>query len=300
MARGQSPLARTQARALHPLGADASPPAASPEASVSVKAPPSTSVGVGGDSPSRPPPAGVAGSSAPSSPTTASTGDASGAGSEASLAQPVDALSPVLGAATRSVADAPEAALGVASADPQSQGAVSSSGVSGDGACSAANAPEASSTAPGASPFSSVRWEDIANAGTDRTAAVSLSDVMDALALVSRSPVPWEDEISGLQNDVASLEARLAPSEASLRREIDLRIKAERLCDQASHERNTALENLRRIRLGHADAARQQVATNIALEQSSQAAAVFEQCCRRLDKSLADPPTMPSAKTGSN
>ncbi|GMF34021.1 unnamed protein product [Phytophthora fragariaefolia] len=119
-------------------------------------------------------------------------------------------------------------------------------------------------------------------------AAGSLSDVVDALALIPRSPAPWEYELTELRDDVASLEARLAASEASLRREVDLRFKAERLCNQASHERNAALENLRRIRLDHADASRQLVATNIALEQSSQAAAVLEQRCRRLDKSPAD------------
>ncbi|GMF44938.1 unnamed protein product [Phytophthora fragariaefolia] len=330
MARGQSPLARAQARALRALGVDTSPPAASPETSVSVMAPPSTSLRAGGDSPLRPPPAGVAKASAPSLPTTASTGDASGASSEPSLARPVDALSPVFGAAPRSVADAPEAALGADSADSQPQGSVSSSGASGDGARSTAHVPEASSAALGAFRFSSVRWEDIEDivtTGTDRTvrqvqkstqnhfsalvrlvvdlnrrpplrtdyeldqrleAAGSLSDVVDALAPIPRSPAPWEYELTELRDDVASLEARLATSEASLRREVDLRLKAERLCNQASHECNAALENLRRIRLDHADAARQLVATNIALEQSSQAAAVLEQRCRRLDKSPAD------------
>ncbi|GMF28881.1 unnamed protein product [Phytophthora fragariaefolia] len=116
----------------------------------------------------------------------------------------------------------------------------------------------------------------------------SLSDVVEALAPIPRSPAPWEHELSELRDDVASLEVRLATSEASLRREDDLRLNAERLCNQASHERNAALENLRRLRLDHADAARQLVATNIALEQSSEAAAVLEQQCRRLDKSLAD------------
>ncbi|GMF18417.1 unnamed protein product [Phytophthora fragariaefolia] len=119
-------------------------------------------------------------------------------------------------------------------------------------------------------------------------AAGSLSDVVDALAPIPRSPAPWEYELTELRDDVVSLEARLAASEASLRREVDLRLKAERLCNKASHERNAALENLRRIRLDHADAAWQLVATNIALEQSSQAAAVVEQRCCRLDKSLAD------------
>ncbi|GMF61998.1 unnamed protein product [Phytophthora fragariaefolia] len=114
MARGQSPLARAQARA---LGIDTSSPAAAPETSVSVMAPPTTSIRAGGDSPLRPPHAGVAEVSAPSPPTTASTGDASGASSEPSLARPVDALSPVLGAAPRSAADAPEAALGADLAD---------------------------------------------------------------------------------------------------------------------------------------------------------------------------------------
>ncbi|GMF52141.1 unnamed protein product [Phytophthora fragariaefolia] len=117
MAWGQSPLARAPARALRALGVDTSPPAASPETSVSVMPPPKTSIRVGGGSPLRPPPAGVAEVSAPSPPTTASTGDASGASSEPSLARPVDALSPVLGAAPRSAADAPEAALGADLAD---------------------------------------------------------------------------------------------------------------------------------------------------------------------------------------
>ncbi|GMF34039.1 unnamed protein product [Phytophthora fragariaefolia] len=173
-------------------------------------APASTSVGTGGDSPSRTPLAGVAEASASRSPTTASTGDASGAGSEPSLAQP--------------------------------------------------------------------RLE----------AAGSLSDVVDALAPVPRLPAPWEYELTELRDDVASLEVRLAASEASHRREVGLRLKAERLCNQASHECTAALENLWRIRLDHADAARQLVATNIASEQSSQAAAVLEQRCRRLAKSLAD------------
>ncbi|GMF57297.1 unnamed protein product [Phytophthora fragariaefolia] len=218
-------------------------------------APPSTSVGTGGDSPSRPPFAGVAEASASRSPTTASTGDASGAGSEPSLAQPVDALSPP-------------------------QGSVSSSGASGDGTRSAADAPEASPVPLGASRFSSVRWEDIEDivtTGTDlavrqvqestqshflalarlvvdlnrrpplRTdyeldqrleAAGSLSDVAGALAPVPRSPVPWEYELTELRDDVASLESRLAASEAS--------------------------------------------------SVSSQAATVLVQRCRRLDKSLAD------------
>ncbi|GMF46753.1 unnamed protein product [Phytophthora fragariaefolia] len=119
-------------------------------------------------------------------------------------------------------------------------------------------------------------------------AAGSFSNVVDALAPIPRSPAPWEYELTELRGDVASLEARLAASETSLRREVDLRFKDERLCNQASHERNAALENLRRLRLDHADAPRQLVATNIALEQSVQAAAVLEQRCRRLDTSLAD------------
>ncbi|GMF32454.1 unnamed protein product [Phytophthora fragariaefolia] len=118
-------------------------------------------------------------------------------------------------------------------------------------------------------------------------AAGSLLDVVEALALIPRSSAPREDELSELRDDVASLEARMAAFEASLRREVDLRLKAERLCNQASHERNAALDNLRRLRLDHADVARQLVATNIALEQSSQTAAALEQRCRRLDKSLA-------------
>ncbi|GMF38676.1 unnamed protein product [Phytophthora fragariaefolia] len=230
MARGQSPLARAQARALRALGLDTSPPVASPETSVSVMAPPITSIRASGDPPLRPPPAGVAEASAPSPPTTASTGDASGVSSEPSLARPP-------------------------------QGSVSSSGASGDGARSAAHASEASSAALGASRFSSVRREDIEDivtTGTDRTvrqvqestqnhflalarlvvdlnrrpplrtyyefdqrleAAGSLSDVVDALAPVPRFPAPWEYELTELRDDVASLEAQLAASEASLHRE---------------------------------------------------------------------------------
>ncbi|GMF17169.1 unnamed protein product [Phytophthora fragariaefolia] len=260
--------------------------------------------GADGSSPSRPPPAGVAETSASSSPPTASTGDASGVGSKSSSTRPDDALSPVLGSAPRSAADAPEVAPGADSANFQPQCLVSSSGASGD-----------------------EDIEDIVTAGTDRTVRQvqesaqshflalarlvvdlnrrpplrtdyeldqrlevtgSLSDVVDALAPIPRSPAPWEYELTELRADVASLEARLAATDASLRREVDLRLKAERLCNQASHERNAALENLRRLRLDHADAARQLVATNIALEQSSQASAVLEQRCRRLDESLAD------------
>ncbi|GMF57408.1 unnamed protein product [Phytophthora fragariaefolia] len=113
-------------------------------------------------------------------------------------------------------------------------------------------------------------------------------DVDEALAPIPRSPAPWEYELTVLRDDVALLETRLAASEASLRREVHLRLKAERLCNQASHGHNAALEILRRIRLDHANADRELVATNIALEQSSQAAAVLEQRCRRLDKPLAD------------
>ncbi|GMF46715.1 unnamed protein product [Phytophthora fragariaefolia] len=110
--------------------------------------------------------------SAPSSVPTASTGDASGDGSESCLARTDAALSPAPGAVPRSAADAPEAASGAGSVDYQSQGSVSSSGTSGDGACSAADALEASSAAPGAARVFSVRWEaieDIVTAGTDRT-----------------------------------------------------------------------------------------------------------------------------------
>ncbi|GMF45539.1 unnamed protein product [Phytophthora fragariaefolia] len=119
-------------------------------------------------------------------------------------------------------------------------------------------------------------------------AAESLSDVVDVLAPISRSPAPWEDEISELRDDVASLEMQLTASEASLHREVDLRLKAERLCNQASQGRNAALENHRWLRLDHTDASRQLVATNIELEQSTQATAALEQRCRPLDKSLAD------------
>ncbi|GMF44538.1 unnamed protein product [Phytophthora fragariaefolia] len=118
---------------------DTSPPAASPETSVSVVAPPAASPGVDGSSPSRPPPAGVAEASAPSSPTTASTGDVVRAQSHPWLDQSMHRVR---------------------------------SGGSVDGARSAANAPEASSAALGASRFPSVRWEDIEDivaTGTDRT-----------------------------------------------------------------------------------------------------------------------------------
>ncbi|GMF19780.1 unnamed protein product [Phytophthora fragariaefolia] len=89
MARGQRPLACAQGRAA------ASTPAASPETSVAM-APPAASPETDGGSPSRPPLAGVAEASAPSSLPTASTEDASGEGSESSLPQPDDALSPSL------------------------------------------------------------------------------------------------------------------------------------------------------------------------------------------------------------
>ncbi|GMF49067.1 unnamed protein product [Phytophthora fragariaefolia] len=135
-------------------------------------APPSTSTGAGGDSPSRPSLAGAAEVSAPSSPLATSTGDDSGAGSESSSTRPGDALDSVLGAAPRSAADAPEVAHGADSADSQPPGSVSSSGVPSDGTCSAVNAPEASFVTPGAPRFSSVQWEDIEDivtAGTDHT-----------------------------------------------------------------------------------------------------------------------------------
>ncbi|GMF26820.1 unnamed protein product [Phytophthora fragariaefolia] len=239
-----------------------------------------------GDSPLRSPPAGVAEVSAPSPPTTASTGDASGASSEPSMARPVDALSPVLGAASRSAADVPETALGANLADSQPQGSVPSSGASGDGARSAAHAPEASSAALGASRFSSVRWEDIEDivtTGTDRTvrqvqestqshflalarlvvdlnrqpplrtdyeldqrleAAGSLSDVVDALAPIPRSPAHWEYELTELRDDVASLEARLTASEASLRRESSQAVAA---LAQRCHRRANSLADTHKV-----------------------------------------------------
>ncbi|GMF32020.1 unnamed protein product [Phytophthora fragariaefolia] len=286
MARGQSPLVRAQARALRALSADTSTSAASPETSASVMAPPTASPEASRSSLSRPPPAGVAEASAPTSPPTASRGDTSGACSESSSVRPDDALSPVLGVAPRSAADAPEAAPVAVSAGSQPQGSVSNSGVPGDGTCSAADAPEASSATPGASRFSSVRWEDIDDIVT-AGCWVALG-CRRCVGPIPHSPAPWENELTELRGGVASLEARLAASEASLRREVDLRLKVERLCNQASHERNAALENLRRLRFDHADAARQLVATNIALKQSSQATAILEQCCCRLDKSLAD------------
>ncbi|GMF32455.1 unnamed protein product [Phytophthora fragariaefolia] len=71
MARGQSPLARAQARALRALGVGTPSSAASPETSISVMAPPVTSPETGGGSPSRDPLAGAAEASAPSSSSTA-------------------------------------------------------------------------------------------------------------------------------------------------------------------------------------------------------------------------------------
>ncbi|GMF23192.1 unnamed protein product [Phytophthora fragariaefolia] len=283
MARDQSPLARVQARASRALSAATPPPAASPETLVSVLAPPTASSGADGCSPSHPPLAGVAEASAPSSLPTASTEAASVEGSESPLAQTDAALSPAPGAVPRSAADAPEATSGAGSAHSQPQGS---------------------------------DIKDIVTAGTDRKdgqvqesaqshflalarlvvdlnrrpplrtdyeldqrleTAGSLLDVVNALAQIPRSPAPRDHVLTELWDDVASLDARLAASEASLRREVDLRLKAERLCNQVSHEHNTALENLRRLRIDHADAARQLVATNIALEQSSQAVAVLEQ-----------------------
>ncbi|GMF37404.1 unnamed protein product [Phytophthora fragariaefolia] len=262
-------------------------------------APPTASSIADTGSPPRPSLAGVAEASAPSSLPTVSTGDTSGEGTEPSLAQTDTALSPAPGAVPRSAADAPEPTSGTGSAEFQPHGSVSSSGASVDGACSATDASEASSAVSGAPRFSYVRWEDIEDivtAGTNRTVRqVQESPQSHFLALVRLvvdlnldALAPWEHELTELRDAVASLEARLAASEASHRREADLRIKAERLCIQASHEHNPALGNLQRLRPDHADTARQLVATNIALEQSFQAAAVLEQRCRRLDKSLAD------------
>ncbi|GMF42356.1 unnamed protein product [Phytophthora fragariaefolia] len=115
--------------------------------------PPPASPSADGGSPSRPPLAGVAKVCAPSSLPIASTGDASGEGSEPSVAHPANALSPVLGAVPRSAADAPEAASSAGSADSQPQDSVSGSGAPGDCACSAADAPEASFAAPGCLAF---------------------------------------------------------------------------------------------------------------------------------------------------
>ncbi|GMF36829.1 unnamed protein product [Phytophthora fragariaefolia] len=291
MARGQSPLARAQARALRTLSAVASSPAASPETLVSVMAPPAATPGADDGSPSRPPLAGVVEASAPISQPTTSTGDASGvAQSLPRLDQTTDALSPALGAAPRSAADAPEAAFGAGPADSQPQGSVSSSGASGDGACSAADAPYHFLALARLVVDLNRRPPLRTDYGLDQRleAAGSLSDVVEALAPIPRSPAPWEHELSELRDDVASRKARLAASEASLRREVELRLKAKCVCNQALDERNAVLETLRRLRLDHADAARQLVATNIALEQGSQAVAVLEQRCRRLNKSLAD------------
>ncbi|GMF18035.1 unnamed protein product [Phytophthora fragariaefolia] len=219
-------------------------------------APPITSPGTGGGSPSRPPLAGAAEASAPSSSSTASTGEASSGISESSSTPAGTALSPTLGAAPRSAADAPEAAPGVSSAESQPQSSVSGSGASGDDTCAAADGPEVSSAIAGAFRFSYVRWddiEDIVTAGAGRTAqqvqgstqshflagarlvvdlnrrpplrtdyeldqrleaAGSLSEVVEALAPIPCSPAPWEDELSELRDDVASLEARERQSSA--------------------------------------------------------------------------------------
>ncbi|GMF48467.1 unnamed protein product [Phytophthora fragariaefolia] len=198
-----------------------------------------------------------------------------------------------LGADTPPPAASPETSVSVMASPSTSTGAGddSPSRPSLDGAAevSAPSSPLAASTADASGAGSESSSTRPGGAlGSRLEAAGSLSDVDDALAPVPRSPAPWEYELPELRDDIPSLEARLAASEASLRREVDLRLKAERSYNQASHERNAALENLRRIRLDHADAARQLVATNIALEQSSQAAAALGQRCRRLDKSLAD------------
>ncbi|GMF19188.1 unnamed protein product [Phytophthora fragariaefolia] len=246
-------------------------------------APSSDTSETGGSSPSVSPHAGTTQASVPSTPSAAPTGGASGGSSESSSASDSVVLSPTLGAVPRSGADAPEAASGVSSADsqPQRRGHRHRwhrpNGPAGSGPF----------TKPfiGSGPLGPLRTDYKLDRRLE--AAESLSDVVDTLAPISRSPAPWEDEISELRDDVASLEARLAASEASLLREVDLRLKAERLCNQASQERNADLDNLQRLRLDHADAARQLVATNIALEQSSQVAAALEQRRRRLDKSLA-------------
>ncbi|GMF23121.1 unnamed protein product [Phytophthora fragariaefolia] len=248
----RSPLAGAQARALHALSADTPPPAASPETSVSVMAIPADSPGADGGLPSRPPLAGVAEVSAPSPLSTASTGDASGEGSESSVAQPDDVLSPVLGAVPRSAADAPEAASSAGSADSQPQGSVTGSGAPGDGACSAADAREASSAVPGAPRFSSVRWEDIEDivtTGTDRTVRQVQESAQRHFLALARLVVDLN---------------RRPPLRTDY--ELDQRLKAAgSLSDVVD-----ALAPIPRS-LG-----------------SSQAAAVLEQRCRRLDKSLAD------------
>ncbi|GMF59859.1 unnamed protein product [Phytophthora fragariaefolia] len=129
--------------------------------------------------------------------------------------------------------------------------------------------------------FSSVRWEDIEDigtAGTDSTVQQAQGTSQTHFLSLARLVV---DLYRGppLRTDY-ELDRRLEAAESLS--------DAERLCNHASQVRNTALDNLRRLRLDHADAARQLVATNIALEQGSQAVAALEQRCRRLVKSLAD------------
>ncbi|GMF37978.1 unnamed protein product [Phytophthora fragariaefolia] len=193
----------------------------------------------------------------------------SGGTSESSSTPAGTALSPTLGAAPRSTADAPEAASGVSSADSQRQSSVSGSGASGDGTCAAADAPEASSALSGASRFSSVRWEDIqdiVSAGTDRTVQQVRVHLEPFLGLG-----PLGGRLEPSATPPHRLRARLAPRDgwAPLRSQ------------RGSREPQAAQAQL-------ADAARPHVATNIALEQSSHAAAVLEQRCRCLDKSLGD------------
>ncbi|GMF41888.1 unnamed protein product [Phytophthora fragariaefolia] len=243
MARGKSPLACAQARALRALSADAPPPAASPETSFSVMTQASDAHETGGG------PSSVAGTTEASVPALhplhplvvlVVVCQSRSSASDGAV------LGLTLGAASRSAADAPEAAPGVRPADSQPQGSVSSSGTPDDGTCAAVDAPEASFAVLGSPRVSSVRWEDIEDivtAGTNRTvqqvqgssqsyflalarlvvalnhrpplrtnyevdrrleAAKSLLDMVDALAPVSRSPDPWEDDISELRDDVAS------------------------------------------------------------------------------------------------
>ncbi|GMF46644.1 unnamed protein product [Phytophthora fragariaefolia] len=119
MAWGQSPLARAHARDLRALSVDTSSPAASPETSGSIMAPPSDALEAGGGSPSV---AGTTEASVPSTPSAAPVSGTSGGVSEPASASSGTVLSSTLGAAPRSAADAPEAAPGVSSADCQPQG----------------------------------------------------------------------------------------------------------------------------------------------------------------------------------
>ncbi|GMF15161.1 unnamed protein product [Phytophthora fragariaefolia] len=224
-------------------------------------APTVTSPGTGGRSPSRPPRAGAAEASAPRSSSTASTGDASGGASESSLTPTGTALTPTLGAAPRSAAYAPEATPGVSSADSQSLSSVSGSGASGGGTGAAADAP--------------VKGRGLARCPW-------------GIPLLLFPMGKHRGHHHRWCRSHGPAGARVHPEHflALARLVVDLNRRPPLRTDFELDQRLEAAGSL--SDLDHADAARQLVATNIALEQISEAAAVFEQRCCRLDKSLAD------------